>query len=56
VYEVLNGRASREREKAALFLKTNTIGGITMETVDGSPEFLTYLTQLRNLENLWACP
>jgi len=52
VYEALNGRASREKEKAALFLKTNVIGGISSENVDGSPEFLTYLTQLKNLENL----
>jgi hypothetical protein len=52
VYAVLNGRASREKEKAELFLATNSIDGITTETVDSSNEFLTYLTQLKNLENL----
>jgi hypothetical protein len=52
VYAVLNGKASREKEKAELFLATNSINGITTETVDSSDEFLTYLTQLKNLENL----
>lgn len=52
VYKILNGEASREKEKAALFLKSNKIDGITAENVDASPEFLTYLTQLKNLENL----
>jgi hypothetical protein len=53
VYAVLNGKASREREKAELFLATNSIDGITTDTVDSSNEFLTYLTQLKNLENLF---
>ena len=52
MYAVLNGKATREKEKAALFLETNKIDGITKENVDASPEFLTYLTQLKNLENL----
>jgi uncharacterized protein with ParB-like and HNH nuclease domain len=30
----------------------NKIGGITAENVEASQEFLTYLTQLKNLENL----
>src|SRR5262245_29734968 len=53
VYRVLNGEASREKEKAALFLKSNKIEGITAENVEASSEFLTYLTQLKNLENLF---
>jgi hypothetical protein len=52
VYAVLNGKASREKEKAQLFLATNNIKGITQASVDSSEEFLTYLTQLKNLENL----
>lgn len=52
VYRILNGEASREKEKAALFLKSNKIDGITADNVEASPEFLTYLTQLKNLENL----
>jgi hypothetical protein len=52
VYAVLNGKASREKDKADLFLATNSINGITAETVDSSDAFLTYLTQLKNLENL----
>jgi hypothetical protein len=52
VYRVLNGDASREKEKAVLFLESNKINGITAENVEASPEFLTYLTQLKNLENL----
>jgi hypothetical protein len=52
VYRVLNGEASREREKAALFLESNKIEGVTAESVESSTEFLTYLTQLKNLENL----
>ena len=35
-----------------LFLESNKIDGLTAANVDGSPEFLTYLTQLKNLENL----
>jgi hypothetical protein len=53
VYRVLNGEASREREKAALFLKSNKIHGVTEENVEVTSEFLTYLTQLKNLENLF---
>jgi uncharacterized protein with ParB-like and HNH nuclease domain len=53
VYAVLTGKVSREREKASLFLKTNKISGITPDTVDASDDFLTYLTQLKNLENLF---
>ena len=52
VYKILNGEASREKEKAALFLETNKIDGVSTENVDASSEFLTYLTQLKNLENL----
>jgi len=52
VYRVLKGEASREKEKATLFLDSNGIDGITAENVDSTSEFLTYLTQLKNLENL----
>jgi hypothetical protein len=52
VYRVLKGDASREKEKADLFLKSNRMEGITAANVETSPEFLTYLTQLKNLENL----
>ena len=53
VYRTLNGEASREKEKVALFLASNKIEGVTAENVDASLEFLTYLTQLKNLENLF---
>jgi hypothetical protein len=52
VYRTLNGEASREREKAVLFLDSNKIEGLTADNVEASPQFLTYLTQLKNLENL----
>ncbi len=52
VYRILNGEISREKEKAALFLETNKIAGVGVANVDNSNEFLTYLTQLKNLENL----
>lgn len=48
----MNGEASREREKATLFVESNKIEGITADNVEASPQFLTYLTQLKNLENL----
>jgi Protein of unknown function DUF262 len=44
VYKVLKGDASREKEKAVLFLKSNKIAGITEANVATSSEFLTYLT------------
>ena len=53
VYRVLNGEASREKEKAALFLESNKIDGVTGENVEATPEFLTYLAQLKHLENLF---
>lgn len=53
VYRVLKGEASREKEKAALFLRTNQITGLNEENVEASAEFLTYLTQLKNLENMY---
>jgi hypothetical protein len=52
VYCSLKGKAPREKDKANLFFQTNKIEGLTPENVEDSPEFLTYLTQLRNLENL----
>ena len=53
VYRILRGEASREKEKAALFLESSKFEGVTAENVDASPEFLTYLTQLKNFENLF---
>ncbi len=52
VYSVLNGEATREKEKAELFLNSNLIDGLDENTVETSSEFLAYLTQLKNLENL----
>jgi hypothetical protein len=52
VYRTLKGEASREKDKAVLFFETNKIDGLTSENVEDSPQFLTYLAQLRNLENL----
>ena len=52
VYRTLNGEASREKDKAVLFLASNKIEGLTTENVEDSSQFLTYLTQLKNLENL----
>ena len=52
MYRILKGEATREKEKAVLFLESNKIDGITSENVEASAEFLTYLTQLKNLENL----
>ena len=53
VYRILKGEASREREKATLFLESNKIEGLDPLNVDASEEFLIYLTQLKNLENLF---
>jgi uncharacterized protein with ParB-like and HNH nuclease domain len=52
VYRTLRGEASREKDKAALFLESNKIEGLTAENVESSDQFLTYLTQIKNLENL----
>jgi hypothetical protein len=43
---VVIGKASREKEKAELFLASNRISGITAETVGSSIEFLTYASRL----------
>ena len=52
VYRVLTGDISREREKAELFLVDNSGRLLEGESVDSSETFSSYLTQLRNLENL----
>jgi hypothetical protein len=52
VYRTLSGEASREKDKAALFLASNKIAKLTPENVEASAEFLIYLTQLKNLENM----
>ena len=51
-YRVLRGEAPREKDKIDLFLKSSVIEGITAENAENSAEFIRYLTQLKNLENL----
>lgn len=53
VYRTLKGEAQREKEKVALFLKSNEFDSIDSKNVEESPEFETFLTQLKNLENLF---
>lgn len=53
VYKILRGEHSREAEKAQLFLASNHFPHLREDNVLASEEFLAYLTQLRNLENLF---
>jgi hypothetical protein len=53
VYRSLKGEVPREKDKAAMFLASNSFANLTEANVDSSNEFLTYLTQLKNLENLF---
>lgn len=53
VYRTLRGEAQREKEKVALFLKSNEFDGLDASNAEESPEFETFLTQLKNLENLF---
>jgi hypothetical protein len=53
VYKVLQGEAPRERDKVELFLKSNSFEGLDANNVENSSEFIRYLTQLKNLENLF---
>lgn len=53
VFNILNGDASRESEKAALFLKTSTFPHVSEASALKSAEFDVYLTHQKNLENLF---
>jgi hypothetical protein len=53
VFRSLKGEMPREKDKARLFLTSNKFPNITEDNVDSSREFVTYLTQLKNLENLF---
>jgi hypothetical protein len=53
VFRSLKGEAPREKDKAQMFLATNKFAHLNDENVDTSLEFVTYLTQLKNLENLF---
>jgi hypothetical protein len=53
VYRVLRGEAPREKDKIDLFLHSNKIDGLTADNVENSKEFIRFLTQLKNLENLF---
>jgi hypothetical protein len=53
VYRSLKGEVPRERDKAQMFLESNKFTHLTVDNVDTAPEFVTYLTQLKNLENLF---
>lgn len=52
VYRILSGEASREKEKAELYIHSNPSVTQDLATVTASPEFETFLTQAKNLENL----
>lgn len=53
VYRTLKGEAQREKEKVALFLASNEFDGIDATNAEETAEFEIYLTQLKNLENLF---
>jgi hypothetical protein len=53
VYRVLSGKHTRDKDKISLFMETCVFEGVTADTAEHSPEFETYLTLLRNLENLF---
>lgn len=52
IYRVLCGDASREKEKGELYLHSNPSIGLDLDAAIATPEFETYLTQAKNLENL----
>ena len=52
IYRILCGDASREKEKAELYLHSNPSIKLDLEAALISPEFEQYLTQAKNLENL----
>jgi hypothetical protein len=53
VFRSLRGEAPREKDKGQMFLSSNRFAHLNEENVDSSSEFVTYLTQLKNLENLF---
>ena len=53
VYRSLRGDAPREKDKAQMFLRSNKFDHLNENNVDSSVEFTSYLTQLKNLENLF---
>ena len=53
VYQVYLGDAPRERDKVPLFLRDSKLPDVTEENAEGTAEFVSYLTQLKNLENLF---
>lgn len=53
VYQVLNGEHRRDKDKVPLFLKTCLFPDLPAEEVEHSDHFEVYLTQLRNMENLF---
>lgn len=53
VYEVLNGEYRRDREKVPLFMQTCQFQGLIAGNAETTVQFESYLTQVRNLENLF---
>ena len=53
VHRVLNGEITREKAKAEVLLSSNILRHLTADNVEASAEFLTFLTQMKNLENLF---
>ena len=53
VYEVLNGEHRRDREKVPLFIQTCQFDGLIAGNAETTVQFESYLTQVRNLENLF---
>jgi hypothetical protein len=53
VYKILNGEAPREKDKAELFLRSSHISYLNADNILDSYEFTVYLTQQKNLENLF---
>jgi hypothetical protein len=53
VYQVLNGEYRRDKDKVPLFMETCVFQDMRQEDVEQSEHFEEYLTQLRNLENLF---
>jgi hypothetical protein len=53
VYQVLNGEHRRDKDKVPLFIETCLFADMQADQVEHSEHFEAYLTQLRNLENLF---
>jgi uncharacterized protein with ParB-like and HNH nuclease domain len=52
VLRVLNGEMPRERDQIELFLQSSPFSHVNKDNASESVEFSSYLTQLKNLENL----